>query len=152
MRHPFSMNSIINRRTFLVASGIGASGVAARATLAVGPGPQAQAKSTILFFLSGGASQIDMWDMKPKAPAEIRGEFQPVSTSAPGIELCEHLPLLAEQAHHLAFINSVDGTMPDNSHHGYYYHLTGHALDPRDNALTGATRRNSPTTGHSLAQ
>lgn len=144
MRHPFLMNSRVNRRTFLMASGIGASGLATRSALASGEGQKAKAKSTILFFLSGGASQIDMWDMKPNAPSEIRGEFQPVSTSAPGVQLCEHLPLLSEQAHHLAFINSVDGTMPDNSHHGYYYHLTGHALDPRDNALTGATRRQQP--------
>ncbi|WP_390620364.1 DUF1501 domain-containing protein [Stieleria varia] len=58
-----------------------------------------QAKSVILFFLCGGASHVDTWDMKPDAPAEYRGPFQPISTPAPGVQCCEHLPLLAKQAH-----------------------------------------------------
>jgi hypothetical protein len=94
------------------------------------PGTPATACSTIMIVLAGGASHIDTWDMKPDAPAEIRGEFQPVETSAPGIRLCEHLPLTAQQAHKLAVVNSVDGADPTNSHLGYYYHLTGHKLDP----------------------
>lgn len=93
--------------------------------------PPARAKSTILFFLCGGASHIDMWDLKPKAPLEYRGLFQPIATSAPGVQLCEHLPLLARQAHHLALLNSVGATVNTNDHHaGYYYNLTGHVPDP----------------------
>ena len=69
-----------------------------------------KAKSTILFFLCGGASHIDTWDMKPDAPAEYRGPFQPIATSAPGVQLCEHLPLLARQAHHLAVVRSISAT------------------------------------------
>jgi len=89
-----------------------------------------QAKSTILFFLSGGASHIDMWDLKPNAPLEYRGPFQATATSAPEVRLCEHLPLLAKQAHHLAIVNSVGGTVNTNDHHaGYYYNLTGHVPD-----------------------
>lgn len=89
-----------------------------------------QAKSTILFFLCGGASHIDTWDMKPEAPSEFRGPFSPIATSAPGIRLCEHLPLLSKQAHHLAVVNSISGTVNTNDHHGgYYYNLTGHAPD-----------------------
>ena len=89
------------------------------------------AKSTILFFLCGGASHIDMWDMKPNAPADYRGPFKPIGTSAPEIQLCEHLPLLAKQAHHLALIRSVGSTVNTNDHHaGYYYNLTGHKADP----------------------
>lgn len=103
----------------------------ARSAETTSGGARASAKSTVLFFLCGGASQIDTWDMKPDAPSEIRGEFKPIATSAPGIRLCEHLPMTARQAHHLAVINSVDGTDPTNSHLGYYYHLTGHKLDPR---------------------
>lgn len=72
-----------------------------------------------------------MWDMKPQAPAEYRGPFQPIATSAPGVSLCEHLPLLARQAHHLALVNSIGGTVSTNDHHaGYYYNLTGHVPDP----------------------
>ena len=72
-----------------------------------------------------------MWDMKPHAPVEYRGPFQPIATSAPGVMLSEHLPLLAKQAHHIALINSVGGTVNTNDHHaGYYYNLTGHVPDP----------------------
>lgn len=68
--------------------------------------------------------------MKPDAPAEYRGPFQPIATSAPGVRLCEHLPLLAQQAHHLAVVNSVGATVNTNDHHaGYYYNLTGHVPD-----------------------
>jgi hypothetical protein len=96
------------------------------------PGRAGRAKSTIFVWLSGGASHIDTWDMKPDAPAEYRGPFKPVATSAPGIRFCEHLPLLAKQAHHLAVVNSLGhynrGT--GDHHAGYYYNLTGHAPDP----------------------
>lgn len=89
-----------------------------------------KAKSVILFFLCGGASHVDTWDMKPEAPAEYRGPFSSISTSAPDIRLCEHLPMLAKQAKHLAVIRSVNGSVSTNDHHaGYYYHLTGHVPD-----------------------
>jgi hypothetical protein len=127
----------MRRRRFLVASAAGVSGFsfAGDRRLAAGqpskPTPAAgSARSTILFFLSGGASHIDTWDMKPSAPLEYRGPFQPISTSAPGIRLCEHLPLLAQQAHHLAIVNSIGGSVSTNDHHaGYYYNLTGHVPD-----------------------
>lgn len=135
-----------SRRAFLVASASGLAGVpfgnpgavpVSAAESARGP----TATSTILFFLCGGASQIDTWDMKPNAPAEIRGPFQPIATSAPGVRFCEHLPLLAKQAHHLAVVNSVDGTDPTNSHLAYYYHLTGHTLDLSFVRMGGARRQ-----------
>ncbi|MFN0197834.1 MAG: DUF1501 domain-containing protein [Planctomycetaceae bacterium] len=143
--------SPMSRRRFLAASGTGLMGLpgltenfAARPAWSAdsqSANSPATAKSTILFFLCGGASQIDTWDMKPEAPAEIRGEFQSIETSAPGVRLCEHLPLTARQAHHLAVINSVDGTDPTNSHLGYYYHLTGHELDPRTIFVVGERRQ-----------
>lgn len=129
------VTSRLNRRTFLVASGLGLGGVTFGRPQRMLASADAQttggkAKSTILFFLCGGASHIDTWDMKPQAPAEYRGPFEPISTSAPGLTLCEHLPLLAEQAHHLAAIRSVGGTVNTNDHHaGYYYNLTGHVPD-----------------------
>lgn len=90
-----------------------------------------QAKSVILFFLCGGASHIDTWDMKPDAPVEYRGPFNSIPTSAADIRLCEHLPKLANLAHHLAIVRSVGATVSTNDHHaGYYYHLTGHVPDP----------------------
>lgn len=123
------------RRDFLIASasglvGLPAAGVVGAGSFAAAPAAARTAKSTILFFLCGGASHIDTWDMKPNAPAEYRGEFRPIATSAPGIVLCEHLPLLAKQAHHLAIVNSIGATVNTNDHHaGYYYNLTGHVPD-----------------------
>jgi hypothetical protein len=125
-----------NRRTFLAASATGIAGFsgagvsAAQEDAARTSAPAGKAKSTILFFLCGGASHVDTWDMKLKAPREYRGPFEPINTSAPGITLCEHLPQLAKQAHHLALINSVSSSVNTNDHHaGYYYNLTGHEAD-----------------------
>lgn len=64
--------------------------------------------SVIQIWLSGGPSQLDMWDMKPEMPAEIRGPFQPIRTSVPGIEICEHLPLQAAMMDKFAILRSVD--------------------------------------------
>ena len=114
----------------LVAS---ASAMAGASTLSVAENSARQngSKSTILFFLCGGASHIDMWDMKPDAPLEYRGPFNAVQTSAEGIRISEHLPLTAQQMHHLALIRSVSATVNTNDHHaGYYYNLTGHVPDP----------------------
>jgi hypothetical protein len=124
----------VSRRTFLVASGLGVAGLRFGTPSLATPGTArpagGKAKSTILFFLSGGASHIDTWDLKPDAPAEYRGLFRPIVTSVPGIRLCEHLPLVAKQAHHLAIVNSVGGSVNTNDHHaGYYYQLTGHVPD-----------------------
>lgn len=127
----------MQRRQFLVASGLGFAGMSFGKPASVKSAPQTQtapgrktAKSTILFFLCGGASHLDMWDMKPQAPSNYRGMFSPIQTSAPGVQLCEHLPMLSKQAHHLAVINSVGATVNTNDHHaGYYYNLTGHIPD-----------------------
>jgi len=118
----------------LVASGLGFAGLAfGRPGLlpAASQRPRSRAKSTILFFLCGGASHLDMWDMKPDAPEDYRGPFRPIATSTPGLRLSEHLPLLGKQAHHLAIVNSIGATVNTNDHHaGYYYNLTGHIPDP----------------------
>ncbi|MDB5313829.1 MAG: hypothetical protein JWO38_8031 [Gemmataceae bacterium] len=66
-----------------------------------------KAKNVILLYLLGGAATQDMWDLKPDAPAEIRGEFKPVDTSAPGVRICEHLPRTAKWMHRAAVVRSV---------------------------------------------
>lgn len=136
---PLFAGSPIDRRTFLVA-GTSALGVAAPAIQAAATPRSKAAKSTIMIWLSGGASHIDTWDMKPDAPLEYRGEFQPVATSAPEIQLCEHLPHLAKQAHHLAVIRSLGdhGRGTGDHHAGYYYNLTGHAPDQTFHRLLNA--------------
>jgi uncharacterized protein (DUF1501 family) len=127
-------NAAHSRRTFLAASTAGLAGLSfgPSAFGASGAAPRRKpAKSTILFFLCGGSSHIDMWDMKPDAPREYRGDFNPIRTSAPGLQICEHLPLTAKHAHHLALVHGVTdfGRATGDHHAGYYYNLTGHAPD-----------------------
>lgn len=69
--------------------------------------PKARAKAVVLVFLSGGAAHQDTFDLKPQGPAEARGEFQPINTSVPGIQICEHLPRLAERMDRLALVRSM---------------------------------------------
>ncbi len=131
---------IDQRRAFLIASASGLAGLPfgmPQPLLASNDKPTAknsgggQAKSVILFFLCGGSSHIDMWDLKPESPSEYRGPFVPIATSASGVMVGEHLPLTAKQMHHLAVVRSVSGSVNTNDHHaGYYYQLTGHTPDP----------------------
>lgn len=92
--------------------------------------PQAQtssfgrARSCIVVFLFGAPAHQDIWDLKPLAPSEIRGEFRPIASSVPGIHLGEHVPRIAQQAHRFAQIRSV--SHPDNTHTvAMHYMLTG---------------------------
>jgi hypothetical protein len=126
------IRTAVSRRTFLAASGLGFCGLSLPDLATAAPAAPGRARSTILVWLSGGASHIDTWDLKPNAPAEFRGEFRPIMTSAPGVYLCEHLPLLARQAHHLAVVNSLGhyGRGTGDHHAGYYYNLTGRQPDP----------------------
>src|SRR5262245_32843188 len=65
-------------------------------------------KSVIMVYLFGGPSHIDMYDLKPDAPAEYRGEFKPIKTNVPGLEICELMPLQAKIADKLAIIRNMD--------------------------------------------
>lgn len=85
----------------------------------------AQAKSCIIVYCWGGMSHLETWDPKPAAPAEIRGEFVPIQTATAGIEIGEHMPLLARQTEKLAIVRSIHH---DDSAHGrgMYWNMTGH--------------------------
>ncbi|MBB77249.1 MAG: hypothetical protein CMJ75_22310 [Planctomycetaceae bacterium] len=72
------------------------------------------AKSIIMFNLLGGPSHMDMFDMKPDAPAELRGEFKPISTSLPGLQICEHMPTLSKWMHRSTLIRTYSHEF--NSH------------------------------------
>lgn len=95
---------LMDRRGFLTIGGGGVAGCfvpASRSPAAPTTGDlpgRGRAKSVLLIMLSGGPSQLDTVDPKPDAPAEVRGEFSPISTKIPGVAFCEHLPRLAEQA------------------------------------------------------
>src|SRR5271166_5865083 len=81
--------------------------------------------SLIFLFLHGGLSTIDTFDLKPDAPAEFRGEFRPIATNVPGIQIGEHLPRLSRQMDKFALIRSF---RHHNSDHGPadHYMLTGY--------------------------
>jgi len=80
-------------------------------------------------FLSGGLAQHESFDLKPDAPAGVRGEFRPAATSTPGIQISEHLPGLAERSQHWAIVRSL--THPTNGHTlGHFYMLTGRSTPP----------------------
>lgn len=127
-RPPFSPTALHSRRQILASASSCFPAVPAVAALqnpvaavaAMGAAPArtaAQARSVILIFNCGAPSHIDLWDPKPEAPAEIRGPFQPIQTSVPGIEVSELLPGLARQMHRLSIIRTV--------HHSHGGHNSG---------------------------
>ncbi|OWK34704.1 DUF1501 domain-containing protein [Fimbriiglobus ruber] len=69
--------------------------------------PSRQFKSAIFVYLPGGPSHMDMYDLKPDAPAEFRGEFKPIATNVPGVQICEHMPLQAKMFDKLAVVRSL---------------------------------------------
>ena len=109
--------------------------------------PVKRAKACILLFMWGGPAQQDTWDMKPLAPVEFRGEFQPIATSVPGVQICEHLPRLAQRADKLAIIRSM--THDDVNHTtATHYLLTGRGVPRQSDSL----EEDWPTYGSVLAR
>jgi hypothetical protein len=116
----------ITRRELLRFGGIGALGLWLNgmpdlrpARAATGESGFGRAKSVLFISLFGGPSHQDIWDMKPDAPAEVRGEFKPISTNVPGIQVTEHLPKLARMADKYALVRSV--THEDYGHGSAMY-------------------------------
>jgi hypothetical protein len=112
-----------------------------------------QARSCIFIYLLGGPPHLDMWDLKPRAPAEIRGPFRPIATFQPGLQICEHLPRLAAIAGRWALVRSVSH---NNHNHTpmIYYTLTGHPVErpEQDNDVRAPLRTDFPHVGAVLAR
>ncbi|HXT60720.1 MAG TPA: DUF1501 domain-containing protein [Pirellulales bacterium] len=100
---PFARRDLL---AFGLAS-VGGGPLAAILRAAEGAGSKPRAKSCILLYMDGGPSHLDLWDLKPLAAAEIRGPFQPIATSVAGVQVGEHLPLVARQMHRLVQIRSM---------------------------------------------
>ena len=100
--------------------------VGQRQALATPPSPAigGKAKSVILVFLTGAPSHQDIWDLKPEAPAGIRGEFQPVDTSVPGVRIGPHTPRLAQMAERYAIVRSMTHDLPGHEQATHFV-LTG---------------------------
>src|SRR5262245_49336654 len=125
------LSSLLGRRDFLRVGG----GLAVGASFGGGVGAatprqstSGRAKSCILIYLLGGPPQLDTFDLKPDAPAEIRGPFRPIATRVPGLRICEHLPRLAGMAQRFALVRSV--SYPNHNHTPMiYYTLTGRMVE-----------------------
>ena len=91
--------------------------------------PRGKAKSVMLLYLLGGAATQDMWDLKPDAPKEVRGEFKPIATSLPGVQFSEHLPKLARHMHRCTLVRSVHHSVNNSHAAAVYVGLTGHEED-----------------------
>ena len=106
-------------------------------------------KACIFIFLYGGPSQLDTFDPKPDAPLEVRSEFKAISTSAPGVHICEHLPRMAKLMHKVALVRSM--------HHAAHLHdsgsihmLTGRPLDGPDRELFSPIPQHFPSYGSAV--
>lgn len=150
----------VSRRQALAVGGLGVFGLTLPGLLGLSQSAVAsdrrrgegvgQAKSCILIFAWGGPSQLDTLDLKPDAPAEIRGEFHPIATNVNGIQISEHFPRLAQHADKYAIIRSL--THDDPAHLSSVHHLTTgrHAPRPKSDAEP-PSRRDSPAIGSVLS-
>ena len=122
----------VSRRTAIQAGTLGLMGLGISQVEGLRAAPSAQEspgpfRRCIYIFLSGGLAQQDSFDLKPDAPTGIRGEFLPVATRTPGIEICEHLPGLAQRSHLWSICRSM--THSTNGHTlGHYFMLTGRSI------------------------
>ena len=133
MKRPGRFCDGIQRRDFLQFGAAGAFGMGVSLSQVLqsqasdrSQGRTSKDVSLIVVFLQGGLSTIDTWDMKPEAPVEFRGEFSPISSSVPGIQICEHLPRIAKIQDKFSLVRSFGH---GDSNHGSADHamLTGYA-------------------------
>ena len=124
----------ISRRNFLKIGALGLGGLALPQLLQAETksGIRNSHKAVIMIYLPGGPPHQDMFDLKMDAPLEIRGEFKPIPTTVPGIQICEHLPRLAKRTDKFALIRSLADAVDDHSD----FHC-----------LTGRSKRNQPPGG-----
>ena len=123
-----------SRRNFLKAGTLGLGGL----TLAGLPRLRAERavearsarKSVIMVYLFGGPSHLDMYDLKPDAPAEYRGEFKPIQTNVPGLQICELMPLQAKVADKMAIVRNMDFKQGPVGAHSPVYIYGGQLADP----------------------
>ena len=142
------------RREFLrVGGGLAVTGFLSPNLSPAKAPPRSGARSCILVYLLGGPPHLDMWDLKPAAPAEVRGPFKPIATSVPGLHICEHLPRLARLAHRYALVRSVSH---NNHNHTpmIFYTLTGRPVErpEADNDVRPPQRTDAPHLGAVLAR
>lgn len=144
----------ITRRELLRVGAIGLGGLTLPALLRLQEAaarPAGKARSVILLFLNGGPSHLDMWDLKPQAPEEIRGTFQPIRTSVPGIQVSEYMPRMARLAHHYAILRSVHHSTPNHPAASYWM-MVGSPMQRNAPQVVTMSREDRPHPGSVLAK
>lgn len=144
----------ISRRSWMQIGALGLGGLALPEILRgeSDRGKAGQAKGIIMVLLPGGPSHLDMYDLKPDAPSEIRGEFQPISTSVPGIEICELMPRLAANAKQLTFLRSLMGFKNDHNTHWCSTGWESHPPMPSSPIVPGYPPGDWPSLGAVLSK
>jgi hypothetical protein len=163
MLFPFATGSCIRRDFLRIGGGLAVAeyglprwtdpAFGAERASADRPKSAGRARSCILVYLLGGPPHLDMFDLKPQAPAEVRGPFQPIATNIPGIEICEHLPRLSQMADKYALLRSV--SFPNSNHTPMiYYTLTGRQTErpEEDNDVRPPQRSDFPHVGAVIAK
>lgn len=151
MRHRFHPVNTITRRHALQIGGLGLAGLSLPRLLAAqehAAAPVPRADRCIILFLNGGPPHLDMWDMKPEAPTEIRGEFSPIATSLPGYQMGEMLPRMAQHAHRSTIVRSMHHGVNNAHAAAVYCALTGH---DRGEIGGGARETDNPAPGSVLS-
>ena len=120
-----NQTDIFGRRDFLRIGSLGVGGVSVANALRAATAAKKKNISCILLWQSGGSPQLDTFDMKPDAPAEIRGEFKPIPTNVPGLHICEHLPEMAKMMDKVTVLRSVR-SKENNHERAINYLLTGY--------------------------
>lgn len=110
-----------------------------------------RAKRCIFLFMWGGPSQLDTFDLKPDAPAEVRGDFSPISTATPGLQVCEHFTGLAARTDRVAVIRSLTHTDPAHLSSGHAT-LTGHLAPVVNSDADAPSARDTPFFGSVLSR
>ena len=124
-------SALPDRRSFLRVGGLSALGLSLPQLLQARAGaPAAKDINVIQLWMGGGPSNIDTFDMKPDAPAEVRGEFKPIATNVPGVRVCEHLPLMAKQMDKVCTLLSVSHAESGDHTAAAHYLLTGYPQRP----------------------
>lgn len=147
----------MTRRELLKVGAIGLGGLSLSGLLQLEHGLRAasasrrRARSVIMLFLSGGPSHLDMWDLKPEAPEEIRGTFQPIPTNIAGMQVSEHLPRMARLADKYAIIRSMrhaTGSHPAAT----YWMMVGSPIARLAPQVATMSREDRPHVGSVLAK
>jgi len=157
-RESFRQSVQVSRRHVLEAGTLGLMGLGLgdllglqTASGADGRSPRPRAKACIFLFMWGGPSHLDTFDLKPQAPDEIRGDFKPIATAVPGMNICEHFSRVATLTDRLSIVRSLHHTDPAHLSSAHAT-LTGHWAPVINSDAEPPSRRDSPQIGSILAR